>query len=475
MVRSAWLTGSLGLAALPGLALRAQSLDPTAYFQLAEQARTAFSIQGDGARAMGTGGAFIAIADDATAVSYNPAGLAQLLRPEGSLGVQALSRDLTFTGGTGQASGSPTTFEDTTNQDRHIRPSFASFALPWKSGGLNRAVLFSYQRIFDFAFDSSVRYLATASGGSTVQAIRQDVHQSGGIDLYSAAFAAELSPRILLGLSVNAWQGKWQFGSTSDRVTSGISTAFDSTLAQDSAFRGLNANLGLIWRSEWVNLGVVYRSPFTATYTFTNTYDHVDTTTGLPVHEHDPSTPASVQWPETLGWGLGLHLGPRVQVTADWTQTPWSKARYSGNGAPLDGRNWFDDQAASAIPNVRSVRAGLEWVAVASSRLVLPLRIGVFREPQPIVDETTRQQRVLEGWTAGFGLKFHDLTADVAFREARNRREVSRFNTDAPIGGVASTAYGSEQDDERKLYLSLIYQFDGTRIRKVLSWILVGG
>ena len=33
---------------------------------------------------MGLGGAFIAVADDATAVSFNPAGLAQLLKPEAS-------------------------------------------------------------------------------------------------------------------------------------------------------------------------------------------------------------------------------------------------------------------------------------------------------------------------------------------------------------------------------------------------------
>lgn len=466
--------GKLGLLSLFGPFLHSQSLSPAAYFQLAEQARTAFSIQGDGARAMGTGGAFIAIADDATAVSYNPAGLAQLLQPEGSIGIQGLSREQTFTGATGQGGGFPTTFEDTSNQDRHVRPSFVSYTIPWKRGGLNRSLLFSYQRMFDFTYDSSVRYLATTAGGATTQAISQGVHQTGGIDLYSMAFAAELSQRILLGISLNAWQGRWQFGSTSSRTTSGVSQVFDSNLTQDSAFRGTNANLGLIWRSDWVNLGLVYRSPFTATYTFTDQYDHVDATTGMPLQEGTPSTAASVKWPETLGWGIGLHLGPRLQVTSDWTETPWSKARYAGNGTTMDGRNWFDYQVQSAIPDVRSTRAGIEWIALARGAVVIPLRIGVFREPQPIVDDRTQQQRILRGWTAGFGLKVRDMTVDVAYRDARNQREVSRFNTDAPIGGVASTAYGTEQDDERKLYLSLIYQFNAATVQKALSWILVG-
>src|SRR5262245_37475869 len=37
---------------------------------------------GSGARAWGMGGAFVAVADDATAATWNPAGLAILQRPE---------------------------------------------------------------------------------------------------------------------------------------------------------------------------------------------------------------------------------------------------------------------------------------------------------------------------------------------------------------------------------------------------------
>ena len=40
---------------------------------------------GSGARAVGMGGAFIGVADDATAASWNPAGLIQLEKPELSI------------------------------------------------------------------------------------------------------------------------------------------------------------------------------------------------------------------------------------------------------------------------------------------------------------------------------------------------------------------------------------------------------
>ena len=44
--------------------------------------RNSFNPTGAGARGLGMGGAFIAVADDGTAVGFNPAGLAQLRRTE---------------------------------------------------------------------------------------------------------------------------------------------------------------------------------------------------------------------------------------------------------------------------------------------------------------------------------------------------------------------------------------------------------
>lgn len=46
---------------------------------------------GSGARAVGMGSAFIAVADDATAASWNPAGLIQLDRPEMSIAGEHLT------------------------------------------------------------------------------------------------------------------------------------------------------------------------------------------------------------------------------------------------------------------------------------------------------------------------------------------------------------------------------------------------
>ncbi len=446
---------------------QAQALNPAMFQLLAEQSRTAFTIQGAGARAIGTGGAFIAVADDATAVSYNPAGLAQLLRPEFSLVGEGVTRDLSLTGFQGQPPNQDTTFSDTWSKNTHARPTFASFAVPWKHDGLNRTFLVSYQRLFDANFANASAYQGAASGGSTIQDVSQQVNQSGGFDLYSVAMGAELSERILVGASLNYWLGRTGFSSSSTSTTSGVGLPFSSVLSQSDVFRGINANLGLIWRSRYVNLGVVYRTPFTASYDSTDSYASINPATFTPVAQAT-ETDTKVKWPETLGFGVGVHPNSRLLVSFDSSHTPWSHATYSS------GLNWFDYQNPTVTRNTTDLHAGTEWIAYVGDSVVVPLRAGVFREPQPVVDVVTGAQRVLQGWTAGFGVKFADLTFDLAYKYAHDVRYVSRFNTDAPVGGVAATGLGYEGLTERSFYLSVIYQLDPDLVRRALAWTFIG-
>ncbi|HXV59721.1 MAG TPA: outer membrane protein transport protein [Vicinamibacteria bacterium] len=66
-----------------------------------------FSLSNPGARSLGLGGAFVALADDATAAFANPAGLVQLARPEVSVEGRLWSYSTPFTEA-GRISGQPT-------------------------------------------------------------------------------------------------------------------------------------------------------------------------------------------------------------------------------------------------------------------------------------------------------------------------------------------------------------------------------
>jgi long-subunit fatty acid transport protein len=111
----------------------------TSYAQSSAEANGGlyFNFGSPGARSLGFGGAFVAIADDATAVFINPAGLTQILRKEVALEGRLLSYTNTYAL-EGRASGQPTQrgadtiagVTDGQTTDRLSGFTFASVVLP---------------------------------------------------------------------------------------------------------------------------------------------------------------------------------------------------------------------------------------------------------------------------------------------------------------------------------------------------------
>lgn len=96
-----------------------------------------FSFSNPGARSLGFGGAFAALADDATAAYANPAGLVQLTEPEVSVETRLWKRSPSFIAG-GRAEGEPTGIGLDTHDgivfardhSRETGPSFAAVVIP---------------------------------------------------------------------------------------------------------------------------------------------------------------------------------------------------------------------------------------------------------------------------------------------------------------------------------------------------------
>ena len=115
---------------------------------VAEQSRTAFDVQGAGARAMGLGGAFIAVADDATAVSFNPAGLAQLLHPEVCIVAKATQQQVAFEDAQFSPRGRVLLVSDSLTSHSRWDPLFLSATVPLSIQGHTLAMQFSVHRQF---------------------------------------------------------------------------------------------------------------------------------------------------------------------------------------------------------------------------------------------------------------------------------------------------------------------------------------
>ena len=159
---------------------------------------------GSGARAAGMADAFVAVADDATAASWNPAGLVQLERPEFSV--------------VGAYNGMAEFFWadyhrefDSNQYTEYLGLNYLSAAYPLPVLVLGRSVCLSlsYQNKYDFSHDFTFdlnRGAATSSGRVLNMFENYSFRREGGLGAITPAIAFEITRRISVGAAFNIWQ-----------------------------------------------------------------------------------------------------------------------------------------------------------------------------------------------------------------------------------------------------------------------------
>ncbi|GLH74391.1 hypothetical protein GETHLI_28930 [Geothrix limicola] len=455
----------LGLAT--GLSLEAQSPIGTL---ISEQSRTNFTVQGAGARAMGLGGAFIAVADDATAVSFNPAGLAQLLHPEVSFVARGTQRSVSYQDFETSNRGRVLAVGDSLVSGTRVDPLFFSATAPMQIAGRNLVLQMSVQRAFALT-DHARRDLVetpTSSSGLPTHLV-QDVSQAGQIDLYSLAAAYEVSQRLLLGFSYNQWRGRWDLTSDSLNTTGATSTSV--AFRQTNAMDGGNYNLGLIWRWPTWSLGLIRRTGFHADYTFATTL-----ATNLPQggFKANPMS-TGLHWPSGTGIGYAYRPTDQWLFTADLAHTLWSTTRYMSDSARLNGQSFFDFDKGDRTPNATDLHLGVEYLHITASGSVIPLRAGLSREPQPVVDAVTGVQRVMQRVSIGSGIKRGPVGLDLAYRYGWSSRRASQsLDVGQILARTGSPSVGSERIREHRLDFSAIFQFQRQPLERAVHFLFVG-
>ncbi|MFN3414313.1 MAG: UPF0164 family protein, partial [Thermoanaerobaculum sp.] len=101
---------------------------------ISEQSRPSFALLGSGARPAGMGGAFTALADDAAAASYNPAGLAFLVRPELAVVGSSLRSGARYQNFRALDQAGVETFSDSESHFSKTGWSFGAVSLPFLLG-----------------------------------------------------------------------------------------------------------------------------------------------------------------------------------------------------------------------------------------------------------------------------------------------------------------------------------------------------
>jgi long-subunit fatty acid transport protein len=414
------------------------------------QTGTSYNPVGSGARAMGQGNAFIAVADDATASSWNPAGIAQLEKPECSLAIEGLSSR-----GHSESDFQPETEGVSTMDVQDL--NYASVVYPILAEpnlvlALDYLKLYRFERRFSAPvyIDDPATFLTTDTWFA--------LEQEGSLAVLAPTLAANVTDRLSLGLALNIWNDEITQSSAFTKQERESGTAnmfgFDMTYhsVTDNRFEvdhGYSLVLGALYRfsKEWTAGAVVkpeYRLEMD--HTWRNVYTQESLALGdVPRTRVEAESDADIRFPWVVGVGVAWRPSDPLTVSFDTTWTDWSKFDFRENHLhtnPLTNQPSSRDRCDDTV----TCRLGSEYLVIRD-RYVWPLRAGVGYDPGPAVGQVDEYYTV----SLGTGLQMGRFAWDIGY-ELRWGNGVN--------GSVFSPAWGSNEDVlQHRVLTSLIVYF----------------
>ena len=235
-----------------------------------------YSFLGAGARARAMGGAFTGVADDASALTWNPAGLIQVDKTQASIsGVYLplqLKTKLTY------AANSSHNIDSKFSDDK-LKPSFASFVAPIRIKGHPFMASVTYNSVQDQINDeynaADIVFMDTAQGwiftGRATQESRRTV--TGGLDAISLGFGTGLYgiwPLVVQSIFIPAPPSRLtELNSPRSCLLLTIvspSTQFSSIRAvavlDKANSKGFNFTASLFYHKDKFRAGIMVKTPF---------------------------------------------------------------------------------------------------------------------------------------------------------------------------------------------------------------------
>lgn len=385
------------------------------------------SFSDPGARSMGFGGAFVGLADDATAAIANPAGLTQLLKPEISIEARHWRHSIPYTEG-GRLENLPSGIGiDTTAGLRRSTSeynvsgmSFMSFAYPAGNWSL---ALYRHQ-LADLEFSGETQGIFH---GGTDCCQARDVDQRFASNLkmvsWGLSVAYRLNDRLDLGLglvynSSEIYSNAEQYfpdDNTLDGIfgpNSYLPEQLIATQQSQSSDSDWTLSGGVLWRpfGNWSIGGVYRQGPTIEIGIETLAGQAVDF--GVP-----PGTPLfqALDWPIEFpdSWGLGFaYRAPGGSLTLS---LQWDHVRYSSIPRSLE----LDDQT---VDDIDTIHLGAEYVFLDLNPIIA-LRLGTWLEPdhqiRATIDDLYMRALLPPGdddvhFSAGVGLAMQRFQLDFA-------------------------------------------------------------
>ena len=277
-----------------------------------------------GARAAGMGFVSMAVADDGSAITSNPAAMARLNRAELCGGFMrsafAIEGERLGDKFLGDLSGT----------------DFASFrfAYPFATFRGSLVLGLSAERIYDFSDRRVAGYTETLEGSGDVWSSVEDYFTDGSITALSAACALDISPTISLGVTFSYLTGDYSKSFIFDDVYQdpAVSGRYDNTYHHEDQYEadvsGVRGTIGgLFYVSEQLSVGVAIDTPAPLTFDGSGW-----------IYEVEDSVPDTesffysdkITLPFAFRGGVAYAPLDFIVVGVDLSYSDWSEVKYAG-------------------------------------------------------------------------------------------------------------------------------------------------
>jgi long-subunit fatty acid transport protein len=397
-----------------------------------------------GARALGMGGAYTGVANDFTAIYWNPAGLGQIRQFElsGGVGHLGYSNDATFLGQSSNYSNSSTSISN------------AGFVYPIPTRRGSFTLAFGYNRSADFttalAFNgfnnaSSIvpslynpdetqdlawqLYLEDTTGYSPIQ---RNVNQRGkvlendGLNNWSVAGALEIAPRFFLGATLTLLSGSYSYiRNYTEEDSKNLYTTppfdiqqlnLDNTIDWDLS--GYGFKIGMLYKArDLASFGLTMKLP--SRYTVKEKFQSDGTSIfKTPDKNGNYQYSASVggnseydvQTPFVFGGGVSINAGGFV-FSGDAEYTDWSEMEFKNPSSNISNLTSQNTDIKNLFRATTNLRAGAEYTIPEPG---VRLRAGFAYQPSPYEgDPSSFAQKYITGGI-GFAVE-SSVFIDVAY------------------------------------------------------------
>ncbi len=347
-----------------------------------------------GARALGMGGAYIAVASDATALIYNPAGLARVTRMEFASGLTHQRMDNTTRWrSVGQQYDAPL--------QNNTRFSSVNVVLPVPTYRGSLVLALGVNRVHSFDRIMDYRY-AQESDGSVETGTESE---SGGLYLWSLGGAVDVSPNVSVGGALNLWSGKSTYTWLYKNIPyEGAEPDIRYDDAITGRYSGFNAKFGVrIQPNKYLVFGGTIDSPVTLTVK-----EDIEQYTYPSIG--DPYEYFSDEYKVSLPFGLGAGAAfyvDQLTLAGDVNYTDWTQMEYKQRTDMGD----YNRRIKRTYTDAVRFHLGAEYLIPSAG---LSLRTGFYRDPLPFRSDLVEKDRSF--FTAGIGLLIDQvMTLDVAW------------------------------------------------------------